>query len=247
MDWSLLDKQRTPQRYRSLARDGYDNCVAYLDEQLGVLFDELERRGILDRTLVIITSDHGEGLGEHALFMHGESLYRTEIHVPLLVLLPSQRPSGAVVRATVSLRDLPATIVDLTGLGNGSPFPGRSLAPLWADPVGGATPVETGGALSELAAPNPSDPNHHRSPVYRGPLFALAEGDFVYIRNDGDGSEELFNQRDDPDELSNLVGAQAMLPVLRRLRDRLAQAKGLAPAVRNLTASPRPAPNLNPP
>ena len=98
MDWGLLDKQRLPRRYWSLARDAYDNCVAYLDEQLGALFDELQRRGILDRTLVIITSDHGEGLGEHGLFMHGESLYRTEIRVPLLILTPSHRPSGAVVR-----------------------------------------------------------------------------------------------------------------------------------------------------
>src|SRR5262249_1039207 len=64
-DWSLLDKRKLPRRYQSLARDGYDNCVAYLDEQLGALFDELQRRGILDRTLVIVTSDHGEGLGEH--------------------------------------------------------------------------------------------------------------------------------------------------------------------------------------
>ena len=133
MDWALLDKQKLPQRYSSLARDAYDNCVAYLDEQLGVLFDELQRRGVLDRTLVIITSDHGEGLGEHGLFMHGESLYRTEIRVPLLILTPSHRPAGAVVRETVSLRDLPATIVDLIGLGNGSPFPGQSLARLWAD------------------------------------------------------------------------------------------------------------------
>jgi len=239
MDWSLLNKQRLPQRYWSLARDAYDNCVAYLDEQLGALFDELERRGILDQTLVLITSDHGEGLGEHALFMHGESLYRTEIRVPLVILLPSQRPSGAVVRATVSLRDLPATIVDLIGLGNGSPFPGRSLARFWADDPTGAPPVETEGVLSELASPNPADPNHGRAPSYRGPLYSLALGDFVYIRNDGDGSEELFNQHDDPDELNNLARAEDMVPVLRRFRDRLAQVKAPAPAVRHQGAAPR--------
>ena len=178
MDWGVLDKQRLPQRYWSLARDAYDNCVAYLDEQLGALFDELQRRGILDRTLVIITSDHGEGLGEHALFMHGESLYRTEIRVPLLILTPSHRPSGAVVRETVSLRDLPATIVDLIGLGNGSPFPGRSLARLWADPPTGGPPVETEGVLSELASPNPANPNQGRSPAARGPLDLSGRGGF---------------------------------------------------------------------
>src|SRR5262249_37650372 len=126
--WPFVDKLRLPPRYWALARDAYDDCVAYLDEQLGVLFDELRRRGLLDQTLVIIPSDHGEGLGDHALFNHGESLYRMEIRVPLVILTPARRPSGGVVREAVSLRDLPATIVDLVGLRAGSPFPGRSLA-----------------------------------------------------------------------------------------------------------------------
>ena len=104
MDWSTLDKQRLPQRYASLARDAYDNCLAYLDEQVGKLFEELERRDVLDQTLVIITSDHGEGLGEHALYLHGDSVYGTEIRVPLLILLPVQRPSAAIVSQAVSLR-----------------------------------------------------------------------------------------------------------------------------------------------
>ncbi len=84
VDWFYIDKLRLPPSYVNLARDCYDSCLGYLDEQLGELFDELKRRGILDRTLVIVTSDHGEGLGEHNLFFHGETLYRTEIRVPLL-------------------------------------------------------------------------------------------------------------------------------------------------------------------
>ena len=68
--------------------------------------------------------------------------------------------------------------------------------------------------LSELASPNPSNPNHGRSPVFRGSLISLADGDFVYIRNEGDGSEELFNEGEDPDELHNLGQAESMLPGL---------------------------------
>jgi arylsulfatase A-like enzyme len=234
MDWGFLDKQKLPRHFSTVARDAYDNCVAYLDDQLGKLFDELHRRGALDHTLVIITSDHGEGLGEHDLFTHGESLYRTEIRVPLLILTPSRRPSGAVVHETVSLRDLPATVVELIGLANGSPFPGRSLARLWADRPTGAPAVETDVVLSELASPNPSDPNHGRSPVFRGPLVALADGDFVYIRNEGDGNEELFNQREDPDERNNLARVDAMQPILRRLRGQLPRAMSQALEVRTL-------------
>ena len=126
--WSKTDKSTLQPHYIALAGDCYDNCLAYLDDRLGELFDDLQRRGVLDRTLVVITSDHGEGLGEHDLFEHGFSLYSTEIRVPLLILAPAGVPAGGVVRDTVSLRDLPATIVDLIGLGTGAPFPGRSLA-----------------------------------------------------------------------------------------------------------------------
>jgi arylsulfatase A-like enzyme len=190
---------------------------------LGALFNDLERRGVLDHTVVIVTSDHGEGLGEHALFDHGESLYRTEIRVPLLIVTPLRSPSPAVVRETVSLRDLPATLVDLVGLGIGSPFPGRSLAGLWREPSGGAPADPIEGALSELASPNPLDPNQGRSPAHRGSLSALSQAGFVYIRNEGDGSEELFDEREDPQELSNRARLEGMQPLLQRFRDHLDQ------------------------
>ena len=221
--WGDLDKRQLHPHFRTLARDAYDNCLAYLDQQLGELFDELRRRGELDRTLVIVTSDHGEGLGEHDLFDHGESLYRSEIGVPLLIVPPVRDRSRGVVRETVSLRNLPATIVDLIGLGAGSPFPGRSLANLWRRSSPDTDSVAVEGAISELAGPNPSNPNHGQSPAQRGPLISLAEGDFVYIRNRGDGAEELFNERDDPRELSNRAGLEAMQPVLKYFRERLDQ------------------------
>ena len=217
--------------YLNLARDSYDNCLAYLDEQLGHLFDELQRRGVLDRTLVVITSDHGEGLGEHDLFDHGESLYSTEIRVPLLILPPSGGSSGAVVQETVSLRDLPATIVDLVGLGKEAPFPGRSLASLWRDSSPGIVSERGDVVISELREPNPLKPNQGRSPATNGPLISLAEGDFVYIRNERDGTEELFNERDDPRELTNRVRVDVLKPVLERFRKRLAEIKSNAAEV----------------
>ena len=220
--WEVLDKTRLPPSLISLARDSYDDCVSYIDEHLGFLFDELKRRGVLDQTLVIVTGDHGEGLGEHGLFDHGESLYRTEIRVPLVIFPPSGNPSS-IVEETVSLRDLPATIVDLARLGNGSPFPGESLGRFWRE----TSPEEAGArsehtpVISELTAPNPLNPNQGRSPASRGPLVSLAEGGFVYIRNDGDGSEQLFNERNDPREIDNRAQLPSMRPVLEKLRGRL--------------------------
>jgi arylsulfatase A-like enzyme len=223
--WTTIDKLTLPRHFLALARDSYDNCLAYLDEQLGVLFDELRGRGVLDKTLVVITSDHGEGLGEHDLFEHGESLYDTEIRVPLLIIPPSNGRSEKVVLETASLRDLPSTIVALVGLGKGAPFPGRSLATLWRDPSVEGVGADSDGTVSELQSPNPARPNQGRSPARRGPLISLADGDFVYIRNEGDGTEELFNERDDPRELTNQAGVDALKPVLERFRASLARIK----------------------
>ena len=219
--WPLVDKLKLPGYYINMARDCYDNCLAYLDEQLRLLFDELQRRDLLDRTLVVITSDHGEGLGEHDLFDHGESLYSTELRVPLLIVPPAKSQTHGVVREVVSLHNLPATVVDLVGLSGGSPFPGHSLANLWN--ASRADPGFLSAAFSELPSPSPRDCNHGRSPAYRGPMLSLAEGEYVYIRNLRNGSEELFDHRDDPLELSNRARVDSLRPVLDRLRDSLSR------------------------
>ena len=210
-DWTQADKRRLPPAALKFARDAYDNCLAYMDERLGELIDDLQRRGVLDQTLVIVTADHGEGLGEHGLFDHGESLYRTEIRVPLLIVLPADRGRSEMRRPRVRQPARPAgdhRRPDRPGAWVAVPGP-VVLARSLAGPPTGPPEVESEVALSELASPNPSDPNQGRSPAYRGPLISLAEGDFVYIRNEGDGSEELFNLREDPDELKNLARAEA--------------------------------------
>ena len=121
----------SPSRRGLLAIDAYDNCLAYLDERLGELIDDLERRGVLDQTLVIVTADHGEGLGEHGLFDHGESLYRPEIRVPLLVRLArGPRPiARAPSTELVSLRDIATTIADFVRPGDEVAVPGPIVAP----------------------------------------------------------------------------------------------------------------------
>jgi arylsulfatase A-like enzyme len=230
--WQSVDKIKLRPAYRNLAMDCYDNCVAYLDQRLGELFDELRARGVLDQTLVVVTSDHGEGLGDHGLFDHGESLYRNEIRVPLLIALPDGSQSQRVVDDAVSLRDLPATIAHLVGLGDGQPFSSRSLARLCDNPISGTGPVAGEAALSELQSPNPFNPNQGRSPAYRGPLVAVAEGDYVYIRNEGDATEEFFNERDDPDELHNHANEEAMQPIVERFRRRLDFMKKAPPPLR---------------
>ena len=180
---------------------------------------------MLEKTLMVVTADHGEELGEHGLSEHGESLYRPEIHVPLLIIVPGRGNSRQIVRETVSLRDLPATITDLVGMKNDAPFPGTSLARLWRDVrhEGSRQFRDDDGAISELEGLNPTYPSKGRSPATRGSLVSLAEDDYVYIRNEGDGREQLFHESTDPDEQVNLAKIEAMRPRLERLRRRLNQ------------------------
>ncbi len=102
--WGDVDKARLQKRHQTFIVDCYDNCISYLDERLGELFGELQRRGVLEETLLVVTADHGEGLGEHGLFDHGESLYGSEIRVPLLIRLPAQPVSSSGSRNRQSAR-----------------------------------------------------------------------------------------------------------------------------------------------
>ena len=216
--WWSLDKRRLPPRDVALARDAYDDCIAYLDAQLGRLFAELDRRGVLAKTLVIVTSDHGEHLGEHALFGHASSLYAPEVHVPLVIVGPAEVPAGRVVRELVSLRDLPATVVDLLGATPKPSFPGTSLARRWDHAEAGRP--SAGPVLSEVEGPAKGPANGGRSPVFRGAMKTLSDGKMAYIRN-GDGREELYDLATDPQETRDLAGTPAAKTILLGYREQL--------------------------
>ena len=132
----------------TLFHDSYDSCIAYLDRQVGLLLDEIERRGLLENTLVIVTSDHGEQLGEHGLLGHGVSLYRREVHVPLLVIPPARSSTARIVNEPVSIREIPATVAEWVDLGPRNPFPGRSLTRFLGD--GAERLPETSPVLCEV-------------------------------------------------------------------------------------------------
>ncbi len=224
--WRTVDKHALSGSEIAFVRDSYDDCIADLDEQLGRLIDELERRGVLDRTWLIITSDHGESFGEQpGIFGHGTSLYRPQLHVPLLIVPPmALRSSPRVVTETVSLRDLPSTIVDLLDLDVDAPFPGRSLGPLWRDPApGSGADTRFPGpspAIAEVIPTDPLDPETAHSPENRAVWASLTEGDssYLWILMGGAVHEALFDLRDDPDESRNLIGDAARQPILQRMR-----------------------------
>ena len=219
-------------RQLAVARDTYDNCVADLDEQLGRLIDELERRALLDNTWMIVVADHGESFGEHpGVFQHGTSLYQTELHVPLLIIPPAsaQSAAGRIIAEPVSLRDLATTITDVAGFEGSSVFPGESLA-RYRLGTASAAPVNANAApdraIAEVVPFDPRNPDPAQMLEPRWPLGALAEGDWTYIRREGDVREELFHLRDDRQELHDLASDAAMRPVLERMRQTLSHLTG---------------------
>ncbi len=101
-------------------RDLYAGEVHYADAEIGRLLDELSRAGLLENTIVVVTSDHGESLGEHGYyFEHGRFAYEATCRVPLLIHMPlgmEERPLPGVRHADLSLVDLAPTLLDLAGL-----------------------------------------------------------------------------------------------------------------------------------
>jgi arylsulfatase A-like enzyme len=203
-DFVTMDKNRISKRDVWLARDCYHDCIAFLDSQLGRLLDELQGQGLLEKTDVIITSDHGEEFGEHLFFGHSRNTNLDAIGVPLVILSP-RAPGGRVVSSPVSLRDLPATVVDLLGLSAGSPFPGRSLTAYWG-PGTGPFPGITSPALTEQAeaAAFQSRPSPGRE--HPGFQMSLVASGHHYIRH-GMGLEQLYDLRVDPSERVNLMAS----------------------------------------
>lgn len=202
--------------------DSYESCIASLDHQLGQLFDQLDDRGLRENTLVIITSDHGEHFNERGFLGHGMSVYSREVHVPLVVIPPANREIGAgSIKTPVSLRELPATVVDLLGLQAGTPFPGQSLARHWQS--GTQAPAHASPVLSEVEELSGS-PASRDTPLSTGTSRALVAAGKVYIRAK-DGHEELYDLAHDPFETRNLLEGENPYPVeqFRGLLSRLLQ------------------------
>jgi arylsulfatase A-like enzyme len=192
--------------------DAYDGAIAYTDDQIGRLFAELKKRRLADNTLIVITADHGESLGEHGLFIHGNSLYREQIRVPLVFYWPSRIPQGVRIRQPVSNAAIPATLVELTDRSHKLAFPIASLAQLWETSRDSEWPFPE----SDLA----QLPWNPKAPNYSGAMRSMVGPQFHYIRNEKLG-EQLYDWHNDPEERHDLAKNRDLSAVLMAFRDRL--------------------------
>ncbi|MBV9495959.1 MAG: sulfatase-like hydrolase/transferase, partial [Acidobacteria bacterium] len=119
-----------PEPFRSRYPSRYDGEIAHADQIVGDFLARLKALGVYDRALIILTSDHGEGLGDHGEDQHGILLYRETIHVPLLVKLPKSERHGETISAPAAHIDLAPTIAKLIGIEPPKEMHGASLLAL---------------------------------------------------------------------------------------------------------------------
>jgi len=188
---------------RAALSDLYDGELAYLDAIVGELIEDLRERGILDQTLVVATSDHGENLGDHDLVEHRTNLYETVLDVPLVVRYPPAFPAGTRVHAPVSLVDVVPTILELTR-SEAPPalqaiLPGRSLAAPGGDDE--RLIVAEDSASTDLMKRYQKPFDEH---YFTRSLKSLRQGTWKFIWS-SDGRHELFDLAADPGETTNLM------------------------------------------
>jgi arylsulfatase A-like enzyme len=206
---------RSPAPYRArfgqaTREERYEAAIAFQDDELDRLFRALAARGELDRTVVILTSDHGEAFGEHDFVGHGRNLYVEQLHVPLVIRAPGRAPPGLRLDVPVSLRDVARTALDLAlddppdgGLEGGS------LARFWSE---AAPPPDT-----IVAGVHQMVNDSGTTQITKGNASAAIAGRWHYIV-DGTGAEELFDLATDPRELRNQAGVDSLAPVLAAFR-----------------------------
>lgn len=207
---AIQPELRSNPRAVSELRDAYDGSLVSLDATLGRLFDELRRRGTLDRTIIVVTSDHGEEFAEHGHLSHGNGLNFPALHVPLVIRWPAGGvPAGAVIPQAVSIRDVPATLLQLSGDRSATAFPGVSLSALWSGGDATVSPV-----LSELYRVVDA-PSWY--PVTAGNMHSLVSGRLHLILGPA-SAEALYDVTADPFERQNLAADPAYADALRTMR-----------------------------
>lgn len=191
---------------RSMTQDLYDCSIAYADSQFARLVDKLRDLGVLDQTVIVITADHGEGLGIHGTWGHG-LLYEDTVHIPLILWRPGLLPQGVRVKGFAQHVDVAPTLLDLMGIGASSEalrsrigtsltvdvhMEGHSLLPQIRGEQSGRTSIVT-----EVRR-GPPDPGYR----------SLREGAWKLIESLA-GERQLYDLERDPVEKVNLAQSEA--------------------------------------
>jgi arylsulfatase A-like enzyme len=209
----LPDEPQHPASYASYAHDDlpaivnrYDNALAYVDAQVGELVDALEEKGVLDDTLLVVTSDHGELFYDHGLVTHGRSLHEAEARVPLLVHWPAQVAPGEDDRPVSTLDVLP-TVIDALGL---PPYPGHQGESLLAAPSD--PPSAQRAVFLNMQG------WRHADAVVCWPWKLVSDGDHAHLFDLAADPGELADRSEEQRAIASQLGALLEAQMLAQMR-----------------------------
>lgn len=193
---------------RAALRDAYARAVSFADDQVGAIVDLLEETGLAQRTLLVVTADHGEELWDHGGVEHGHTLYDEVVHVPLVIRCPDRAPGTSVVDAPVATAALAPTLLDLLGV-----VPG-------AEAAGAAPALQPARGFAALLRGDPwrVSPIVSENLLFAEERTALRTARHTYVVWPS-GKAELYDRVRDPRELRDLAARSALV---RRHRELLA-------------------------
>jgi arylsulfatase A-like enzyme len=193
----------------------YDEEILLVDENIGLILNKLEKLNLLDDTLVIFTSDHGEEFWEHNNYEHGHSLYQEVVHIPLILQLPGVLPRGLRITRQVRAIDIMPTILEVLGIEHNLNIQGRSLLSL----IRGEE-AEDRIAFSENL-------------VSFEERKSIRDGKYNFIYFPYSDKKELYDLENDPRELRNIIDEQpdVGLKLQGRLLDWLRDCRNMANAL----------------
>jgi arylsulfatase A-like enzyme len=201
-----------PEAFFDYHKDWYDGSIRGMDAEIGRLLENLKRNGLLESTLIVFFSDHGEEFHEHDGVFHGQSVYGELTDVPLFFYWPAGLQGGAVVPETVRSIDIMPTVVQLSGLTAPAQMQGQSLLPLMTS------------SSDQEWQPLPAVSENVTTLLGDVVATAISSGDWRLIHHtvipNADRPEyELFNRRADPLNLENMAGEKP--DVVERMKKEL--------------------------
>jgi arylsulfatase A-like enzyme len=190
----------------------YDNSIRWEDRVVGSLIDEIDRRGLRDKTLIVLASDHGEAFGEHGREGHARNVYGEVTTTPLILSFPFRLSEPVVVETPTENVDLWPTLLDLFQLPSLIEPDGRSRLPELLAAAEGASPLPR--STPRFAH---IDQNWARTTKPELPMVSVSEGNFrLLIGASAGGRGQLFDRSTDPREQNDLSEEQP--ETLKRMR-----------------------------
>jgi len=197
-------------------RAGYLGSLAFVDTCIGYVYDGLEELGLLDNTIVVYTSDHGDMDGDHGLFQKF-CLFEPSVQVPLIVSYPEQLPQNRVAEALTEYFGLYPTLSELAGLNP----PNKTT--LW-DVPGAVEEMDAVSFLDVLVNSGTKGPDAVFSEfALRAPVcqYMIRTDQYKFIYNHGGSCNELYDHYEDPGEYVNLAHNPDLQSVCNNLQDQL--------------------------